>query len=788
MLHRALGALLAATILTAASLAPLRAASAEPLSPDEAARLARDPYRIRIAGQSFDTRHGPDLPPALASRPDPDALRAYYVVQFRGPIDRQARAVVESAGGTIYDYIPNHALLIRLAPAMESALRANPAVQWIGHFAPAYKLSPEIGRRTFADPERAADPLRWLQIEIFPDEDVLGVAEAVRDAGGEVVASFDDALTHRLHVRQSPGAVEALARIPGVRWIEEFPEITLRNNTTRWVIQSNVLNVIPLWDRGLHGEGQIVGHIDTRINRDSCFFRDPVNNTPGPNHRKLVSYRSSAGFGAASHGCHTGCTIAGDQEPINGVTTHNGIAYRARIAHSDLNDIEGFGGGPSNLLEYLSLASTDGARVHTNSWGDDGTTAYTAWCRDIDLFSRQFEDDLVAFAVTNLSTLKTPENAKNCLAVGATQQAPNQANHGTGGTGPTIDGRRKPEIYSPGVGIISATTGVCGTTSSTGTSMACPSTTGSGALIRQYFENGYYPSGIPVPADAFVPTGALTKAMLLNATVDMTGVVGYPSNREGWGRLLSDNTLYFDGDTRELMVVDVRHANPQSLETGESALHTVQITGQSPLKITLVYTDEAAALGAPFAPVNDLDLEVIPSVGTGDGYKGNVFANGFSTLGGNFDPLNNVEMVFLPTPDVGSYAIFVHARQVVNGTQGYALVVSGDLPVTTLGLAGGNSSPAALELTLAPIRPNPFTPGAQLEFMLPASGAPSLEVYDATGRLVRQLLGGSLSAGAHSTAWDGRDQAGRPAPAGVYLVRLAQPGFTPAVAKAVLVR
>jgi hypothetical protein len=186
--------------------------------------------------------------------------------------------------------------------------------------------------------------------------------------------------------------------------------------------------------------------------------------------------------------------------------------------------------------------------------------------------------------------------------------------------------------------------------------------------------------------------------------------------------------------------------------------------------------------------VNDLDLEVFPAFGTGEGYKGNVFTNGFSTLGGSFDPLNNAEMVFLPTPDVGSYTIFVHARQVVDGTQGYALVISGDLPVTTLAIAGGNASPGAHGLALSPIRPNPFTPAAQVEFMLPRDGVPSLEVYDATGRLVRQLLGRPLSAGAHSAAWDGRDQAGRPAPAGVYLVRLAQPGFDPAVTKAVLVR
>jgi len=789
MAHRALRrAPICRLALALATTLPSLALAAPGLDSETASALTRDPHKILLAGRELDTRVAPAMVPP-AGTPGRQAGHDYFLVQFDGPIDRMARALVTARGGTICDYVPNHALLVRLAPAAAGELATAPHVQWLSTFPAELKLSPEIGRRSYQDPVRAADYRLWLAVEIFPGEDPAAVAIAVGQIGGEVVSTFDDALTHRLYVRLERVLLGELAALKEVRWIEEFAEITLRNNSTRWVIQSNLPNITPLWDRGLHGEGQIVGHIDQRINRDSCYFKDPVDNTPGPNHRKLVAYRSNSGFGAGTHGCHTGCTIAGDQEPINGTISNNGIAYRARIAHANLSDVTGFGGGPSNLGLYLSLASGDGARVHTNSWGDDGTTAYTTWCRDIDVFSRDFEDDLVAFAVTNLSTLKTPENAKNCLAVGATQQQPNQANHGSGGTGPTIDGRRKPEVYSPGVGIISSSTAICATTSLTGTSMACPSTTGMGALIRQYYENGFYPNGVPVPGDAFTPTGALTKATLINATVDMTGVAGYPSNREGWGRLLADNTLFFDGDTSELWVTDVRHADPGALETSEVATHTVTVVGPSQLKITMVFTDEAAALGATLTPVNDLDMEVtLNGIGEGPGWKGNVFADGSSATGGSFDPLNNVEMVLLPTPAPGMYTITVYARQVVGASQGYAIVVSGDLATATAGVADAGASIARLRL--APVRPNPFSfaPGAQLEFALPRTGDASLEVYDASGRLVRRLVQGALPAGAHSTAWDGLDAGGHPAPAGVYLVRLAQPGFTPQVEKAVLVR
>jgi len=87
------------------------------------------------------------------------------------------------------------------------------------------------------------------------------------------------------------------------------------------------------------------------------------------------------------------------------------------------------------------------------------------------------------------------------------------------------------------------------------------------------------------------------------------------------------------------------------MATGEMRSHTVEVIGSEPLKITLVFTDEPAALGAAYAPVNDLDLEVIAGAAPeAPVYKGNVFTGGQSGTGGVFDPLNNVEMVSLTAP------------------------------------------------------------------------------------------------------------------------------------------
>lgn len=69
--------------------------------------------------------------------------------------------------------------------------------------------------------------------------------------------------------------------------------------------------------------------------------------------------------------------------------------------------------------------------------------------------------------------------------------------------------------------------------------------------------------------------------------------------------------------------------------------------------------------------------------------------------------------------------------------------------------------------------PNPFFRGASVSLSLPERGVVQLAVFDLSGRRVRALAGGVLSAGAHRFDWDGADDRGRPVAAGVYFVSLA---------------
>ena len=94
--------------------------------------------------------------------------------------------------------------------------------------------------------------------------------------------------------------------------------------------------------------------------------------------------------------------------------------------------------------------------------------------------------------------------------------------------GPSFDGRIKPDVCAPGVKIRSSKSSgciieSCDTMEMSGTSMATPIAAGLATLVRQYFMDGYYPDGVKNPDSAFVPMGALIKAVMVNSGRKLTG-------------------------------------------------------------------------------------------------------------------------------------------------------------------------------------------------------------------------------------------------------------------------
>jgi FlgD Ig-like domain len=73
---------------------------------------------------------------------------------------------------------------------------------------------------------------------------------------------------------------------------------------------------------------------------------------------------------------------------------------------------------------------------------------------------------------------------------------------------------------------------------------------------------------------------------------------------------------------------------------------------------------------------------------------------------------------------------------------------------------------------LLPNAPNPFYTSTRIGFTLAADGPVEVAIYSVTGRLVRSLVHAAQTAGPHEVTWDGNDDQGARAAAGMYYVRL----------------
>jgi subtilisin family serine protease len=188
----------------------------------------------------------------------------------------------------------------------------------------------------------------------------------------------------------------------------------------------------PFYSMNLTGAGQIVGVVDSGLDVQNCFFRDPVRDCPfdrtDPTHRKVVRYDAVADrydpkFG---HGTHVCGIIAGNAlcSPECGLSLYNGVAPDARIYMHDLGKLEN---GPGDLGDievpfFMNQMKEVDAYISSNSWGypsghEESRRAFSeaAW---------ENPDITFVFACGNLAsplTINTPANSKNVLAVGAVE-------------------------------------------------------------------------------------------------------------------------------------------------------------------------------------------------------------------------------------------------------------------------------------------------------------------------------------------------------------------------------
>lgn len=636
-------------------------------------------FQVSIGSHTFDPaetgplrrRRGEER---ATDEPDPNDTRiVQFVRPLTGPdIDR----LREEFGLALTAYLPNLAYVERVDAATRRRLGDEPLVRAIAAYRPEYKIDDLVAERRVAGDIAEVPILASLfdggSIELVEQElEAAGATDIVvhdqRPLGGLAMVTF---------TAPDESVLDVASRLPDVRWLELAPRLKEDDVEASSVIQSGSDDDASVWNRGIHGEGQVIGMLEGGTpDIDHCFFDDPAPNTPGPGHRKVVDIRNPD---ITNHATFVAGCAVGDERGNSGDHPNRGSAWAAKLAASTVT----FG----TVLTELVNNRDAGAFIHTNSWHDDrhgaGNPApYNAVAVQVDRFLRDNEDHvLLGSSGNNNEEQGAPGTAKNALCVSAADADGTDVDDGN--PGPTADGRRKPDIVAVGCSITSARGGACvmHDSPSCATSWATPHAAGAAALVRQYFTEGRWVTGRPDAAYAITPTGALIRAILINSAVKMSGESGYPSNTQGWGILRLDRGLMFDDNGRNLVCRDIR--NQFGLRAGEDFTQAYTVgpgPGPDQLRVVLAYTDPPATAGATTNTlVNDLNLEVTAPDGVK--YVGNDFDTGTglsrpnSTSSG--DGLHNLEVVLVNDPVEGRWEIKVKATSVTVDRQGFAVVVT----------------------------------------------------------------------------------------------------------------
>jgi hypothetical protein len=480
---------------------------------------------------------------------------------------------------------------------------------------------------------------------------------------------------------------------------------------------------------GLSGAGVVVGMLDTgfRTTHESLAHVPVLGAWDFVNDDPVVDNEGADPAWSRNHGTETLSTVAAWKPGLLVAPAWNVAVLLAKTEDvSQEVPIE-----EDNWVAGLEWAEAQGADIISSSLGYidwylfedlDGNTCVTTVAADLAAGRGLVVVNSVGNDRTASGHVIAPADADSVVSVGAVDAA--GAVTWFSSPGPTFDGRIKPDVAALGLGNRVADPSLdTGYLNLSGTSFSCPLVSAVAALVLER-----------------VPD--LTPVEVAEALRQTASHAAAPDNDTGWGIVDAYAAATWFGPV-------FAHAPPADPQT---------IAG--PYAVSATVTARLGLTGLP---------QLVHRLGDG--------------------PWQTSSLVPAGPPDLFGGSL----PHVAGGVtiEYYLTAVDGDGHLTTWPQGGAASpfvftvapgtspvgdTPARDVAWLEPNAPNPFNPRTELRFGLTAAGPARLDIFDARGRLVRSLLDADIGAGDHVAHWDGRDDAGRPAPSGAYLARLTAAG------------
>jgi len=265
--------------------------------------------------------------------------------------------------------------------------------------------------------------------------------------------------------------------------------------------------------------------------------------------------------------------------------------------------------------------------------------------------------------------------SKNILTVGAVRDVsggysgPESVNLTSfSSTGPTDDGRIKPDICGNGQNVYSTVdSGDTDYSSMSGTSMSGPNVAGSLLLLQEHWND----------RQSLYMKASTLKALVIHTAAECGDAPG-PDYKFGWGLLQTSAAadVITRKDYTSLMVEETYNGTPKTLE--------VTALGDEPLIATIVWADvKGTTPPVSLDPqdrilVNDLDMSISLNATTHLPYVLDLNNPASPATFGDND-IDNVEKVFIENPVEGAtYTInLTHEGSLTGAVQAYSIIVTG---------------------------------------------------------------------------------------------------------------